>query len=276
MESSFIDMDLKNKLRIILSILFFEYLIILFSGISFTHLKGDALFSIGVDPFFWVVYIAKIPQTILQNTWLALLCDAGIILAFIILIYNPLKNKIALWLFCLLLIFYMTYMGLISSRNYMTGFFLVLIPFLFRGNKSREISFELIRYFLLFFYVSAAAIKIQQSNIYSINYFSNILINQLTPYYLEQNLSIRTDVNLYLIAHPLLARILFLSGTILEFLPLIGFFTKRFDLQLAFLMLVFHFTNWFIMDIAPIGQIAFIYTLFVSKKFAWKTAAYSH
>ncbi len=275
MESSFIDIDLKKKLRIILSVLFVEYLIILFSGISFTHLKGDALFSIGIDPFFWLVYLAKIPQTILQYSWLAILCDASIILTFIILIYNPLKNKIALLLFCLLLIFYMTYMGLIGSRNYMTGFFLVLIPFLFWGNKSREISFEGVRYFLLFFYLSAALIKIQQSNIYSMDYFSNILINQLTPYYLEQNLSIRTDINLYLIAHPVLSRILFLSGTILEFLPVIGFFTKRFDVQLALLILLFHFVNWFIMDIAPIGQIAFICTLFFSQKFAWKTAAYT-
>ena len=267
---SFIDMDEKNNLRILLSILFIEYLSILFSGISFTHLKGDSLFSIGVDPFFWMVYIAKIPQTILKYTWLARLCDAGIFLSFIILIYNPFKTKIAVVLICLLLIFYMTYMGLIGSRNYMTGFFLVLIPFLFYKTKNRQISFEAVRYFLLFFYCSAAVIKIQQNDIYGVHYFSNILINQFLPYFLEQNLSVRTDVNIYLIAHPSFARILFLSGTILEFIPLVGFFTKRFDAKLALLILLFHFANWFIMDIAPIGQIAFICTLFFSKEFCWK------
>ena len=267
----FIKIDIKSKLRILLSILFVEYIIVLFSDISFSSLNGDSLFSIGIDPFFWVVYIAKFPQTILKHEWIAFLCDACIILSFIFLMYNPYKNKIAMVLFCLLLIFYMTYMGLISSRNYMTGFFLVLLPFIFRENKNKQISFEAMRYFLLFFYFSAALIKVQQKDIYGVHYFSNILINQLTPYYLEQNLSIRTDVNLYLIAHPSFSRILFFSGTILELIPLIGFFTKRFDTYLAIIILIFHFSNWFIMDIAPIGQIAFICTLFYSNKFCWKT-----
>lgn len=271
MENLQIEKDVKGKLRILLMILFIEYLVIFFSGISFYNLKGDGLFSIGIDPFFWIVYIAKIPQTILNNPWLAILCDTGIIFSFIFLIYNPFKNKIAILLFCLLFIFYMTYMGLIGSRNYMTGFFLVLLSFLFSDNKSRQISFEAVRYFLLFFYLSAALIKIQQNNIYGVHYFSNVLINQFTPYYLEQNVSLRTDVNLYLIAHPYSTRILFLCGTILEFIPIIGFFTKRYDHYLAAAILFFHFANWFIMDIAPIGQIAFICTLFFSQSFSSKS-----
>ena len=155
MQLSTIDTDLKRKLRIVLSILFIEYLTILASGISFTNLKGNSLFSIGVDPFLWILYLTKIPQTILNNYWLAILCDTTIVLGFIFLIINPFKNKIALVLFCLMLVFYITYMGVIGSRNYMTGFFLVLIPFLFSTNKNRQISFESLRYFLLFFYFSA-------------------------------------------------------------------------------------------------------------------------
>ena len=123
MASSFIDTDIKTKLRILLGILFIEYLTVLHSDISFFRLNGDPLFSIGVDPFFLAVYIAKFPQPILKYPWLAVLCNACIILSFIFLIYYPYKNKIAVVLFCLLLIFYFTYMPLISSRNYMTGFF---------------------------------------------------------------------------------------------------------------------------------------------------------
>ena len=265
------DFNEKGKLRILLSILFVEYLIILISGISYTYLQGDTFFSVGVDPFFWIVYIVQIPQIILHNYWLAIVCDTVIILSFIILIYDPFKNKIAMLLFCLLLFFYITYMGLIGGRNFMTGFFLVLIPFFFRTIKNRQISYEALRYFLLFFYVSAAFIKIQQSNIYSVHYFSNILINQFTPYYLEHNLSMRTEVNLYLIAHSSFTRILFLFGTILELIAIVGFFTKRFDTQIGIIILFFHFTNWFIMDIAPLGQIAFICSLFFSTKLSWQS-----
>ena len=53
---SFIDTDIKSKLKILLSILFIEYLIVQFSGISFSRLNGNSLFSIGVDPFFDGLY----------------------------------------------------------------------------------------------------------------------------------------------------------------------------------------------------------------------------
>lgn len=272
MAISFIDIDIKNRLRILVSILFIEYLIIFFSGVSFFNLNGNSFFSLGIDPFFWMVYLFQLPQAILNNTWLSILCDASILLCFILLIYDPFRNKIAAILFLLLLVFYMTVMGLIGTRNYMTGFFLVLFPFLFSTEKNRQISFEVLRYFLLFFYFAAAIIKIQQHHIYDIHYFSNILINQFTPYYLENNVSLRTTANLYLIAHSGISRMLFLSGTLLEFISIVGFFTKRFDRYLACIILLFHFANWFIMDIAPVGHIAFICTLFFSQKFSWKAA----
>lgn len=52
MAISFIDTDIKSKLRILLSILFIEYLTVQFSDFSFSRLNGDSLFCIGVDPFF--------------------------------------------------------------------------------------------------------------------------------------------------------------------------------------------------------------------------------
>lgn len=52
MAISFIDTDIKSKLKILLSILFIEYLTVQFSDFSFSRLNGDSLFSIGVDPFF--------------------------------------------------------------------------------------------------------------------------------------------------------------------------------------------------------------------------------
>jgi hypothetical protein len=257
--------------RTIFSILFVEYLVIFFAGINFTNLSGNTFFSIGIDPYFIILFFLKIPQYVLANTWLCYLLDISTIFLFTAIIIFPYKNKLIILLFILLFLFYITYMASITTRNFHTGIFLVLIPFIFKKNFNKQIAFEAVRYFMLFFYFSAGFIKFQHSYIFNKSYFKNILANQFTPYYLEHNFSIRTDFNQYLIQHPALATILFLSATVLEFSIIIGFFTKRFDTYLAILILIFHFANWFIMDIAPIGQIAFISTLFFSRTLQWKS-----
>ena len=269
------NIDYKFSSRIIFSILFVEYLFISFAGINFRALSGNTFFSIGIDPYFIVLFFLKIPQYILANNWLCYLLDISTIILFIAVIINPYKNKLVILLCIFLFLFYVTYMASITTRNFHSGIFLVLIPFIFKKSFNKQIAFEAVRYFILFFYFSAGFIKFQHSYIFDKSYFKNILANQFTPYYLEHNLSIRTDFNLYLIQHPAFASILFLSATTLEFSIIIGFFTKRFDIYLAMLILLFHLANWFIMDIAPIGQIAFICTLFFSKQLEWKSSIVS-
>lgn len=80
----------------------------------------------------------------------------------------------------------------------------------------------------------------------------------------------KTSFNLILITHNNFAQFLYFSEIIFEFIVVIGFFTKRCDHYLPTAILIFLCTNWFIMDIAPVGQIAFICTLFFSQKSCWQ------
>jgi hypothetical protein len=103
-------------------------------------------------------------------------------------------------------------------------------------------------------------------------HLSHLLSGQFTPYYLEGNTGLRTQVNLYLMDHPAVSYILYLASFIAELTAIIGFFTKRFDKWIAIVILAFHFSNWFIMDIAPLGQIAFICLLFLSNEMKLRDA----
>jgi hypothetical protein len=256
--------------RFLLVLLACEWLAFVLSGVSFSFLHNDPFFSIGVDPVYWLFYGIGIPQAIVTQQWMAIAADIMIFLLLALLIKNPSNNKIAFTLMLMLLLFYVTLTGYHTHRNYQAGFFLVLVPFIFKPEKSRQMAYEAARYFLLFFYTSSAVLKLFSSSLYDGGHFSHVLTQQFVPYFLEGNTGWRTDLNLYLVNHPGIAQVLFVAGFIVELVTVIGFFTKRFDRQLAILLLSFHFVNWILMDIAPIGQLAFICLLFMKRAFAGK------
>ncbi len=255
--------------RIILSILLVEVLIYFFSGIHTAAFVKNSFIAFEQDPLLWMIYFTGLPQFILSNIYLCYFIDVAILLLLLALILKPLQNWIAITLLILLFIFYTIFTGHLAHRNYQSGYLLILLPFIFANVKRKQIVFEFTRYFLLFFYVSAAYFKLKSGSVFSADHLNHAVVNQFTPYFLEQSYSIRTNFNLYLITHNQFATFLYIGATILELSATIGFFTKRFDTYLAVFFLLFHFANWFIMDIAPFGQIAFICTLFFSKKFAW-------
>ena len=157
MARSFIDKNIKTKLRILLGILFIEYLTVLLYNIRFFRLNGESLFSIRVDPFLLAVYTANFLKTILKYPWLAIFCNACIIVSFIFYINYPHKNKIAIVLFYLLLIFYFTYMPFISIRNYMTVFFFYSYILFFVKTKTSK--FLLKQFVVLFYFLFQCSIN---------------------------------------------------------------------------------------------------------------------
>ena len=254
-------------LRILLCMVLLEYLMFIFSGVSFSSLYADTFYNIEVDPAYWIFYLAEIPQLILSHYWLGITLDISIILLLVYLIRYPFNNKPAIPAFLFLFVFYISLTGYLGHRNYQSGFIWILVPFLFRKGINRSFAYEAVRYYLLFFYVSAAIFKIADFGIFQSSMMREILVSQFTPYFLEGNTGIRTTVNLFLVHHENIAALLYLAAFTIELIAVIGFFTRRFDRFIGVAILLFHFANWFIMDIAPIGQIAFVCLLFADKKY---------
>ncbi len=253
--------------KILIAIAAAEFIILFISGVSFSGLAGASFFEFGVDIFFGLVFAIGAPQFIVQHFWVGVLLDAAILILMMLLYRNPKQNKVAIALFVLTILFYVTLMGYLTHRNFHAGMFLVWIPFLFRNGVSRSLAWEATRYYILFFYFSAGLLKLLHHAIYNVNALSNNLVNQFKPYYIEGNTGIRTQVNLYLIDHPVIGYALLVVATAVELICIVGFFTKKFDAALVFLLLLFHLVNWFIMDLSVIGQIAFLCLLFAGSAF---------
>lgn len=246
----------------ILTIALIEYLIIIFSGTSFSYLHDIPFFNFGADPTYWILFVSKIPILINSSRFIGIMLDSTILLFFIVLILKKGKSRVAIPLFLLVVIFYLTLTAFLGHRNYQTGLIFILIPFLFDADKNRAFAFESIRYFLLFFYFSAAFIKIIDLPALNVSHFSTYLQQQFAPYYIEHNTGWRTTINSFLISHKTISFALYLSAICIELFTLTGFFTKRFDKLIGISLIIFHFSSWLIMDIAPMGQLAFICLLF--------------
>lgn len=256
-----------NSIRILFCILVFEFCLFIFSGVGLTSLANNTFFNLNADPAYWVLFGLKLPQTVIGHYWLAWLIDAAIIFSLIIIIYDPFNNKVALVLFLLLLFYYLTLTAYLTHRNYQSGFFLVMFPFIFRKDSDKHFAFETLRYFLLFFYFSAAILKLTSHSLTDPGHLSEMLQRQFLPYFHEKNTGLRTTLNLYLIRNQYLSYSLFIFSFLMELLVIIGFFTRKFDRQITTGLLLFHLANWLIMDIAPFGQVAFVCILFYSARF---------
>jgi hypothetical protein len=95
---------------------------------------------------------------------------------------------------------------------------------------------------------------------------STTLKQQFIPYYLETNYNWRTILNTFLIKHYLIGYLFYAFGTAIEFIFIITFFSKKYDLWIGILLLILHISNWIFMDIAPIGQLSVIYLFIYSRK----------
>ncbi len=256
-------MTIKMAERLVLLILTVEWMICFFSGVSFSALSGDNFYYIKVDIFYWIPFLSGIPQMIVANHYVGLLLDVLIMIGLLYQLRYPFKTLAARILFPLLFLFYVTLTAYLTHRNYPTGIFIVLIPFMFAKDMNRTLAFEGIRYYLLWFYLSAGLLKLFSGSVLELNHFSHFLTHQFAPYYVEQNVGWRTDLNQFIIGHPVLSYGLFLASLLLELSALIGFFTKRFDRWLMVGFFAFHICNWILMDIAFVGQAAFISILLV-------------
>jgi hypothetical protein len=251
-------------------IILIEFFLFIFSGVSFQGLHQVPYFNFGIDPVYWLFFLLQIPQLIYSHNVIGWILDISI---SILLMYSVLikENKLITWiLFILLTLYYVSLTATLGHRNYQTGFFIIIIPFLFSNPTNRKYAFEGIRYFYIFFYFSSGIFKIINHGIFEPSMMTSTLKQQFISYFLESNLIWRTTLNLLLINHWIVSYILFCSTVALESFFVIGFFTKKWDHELGILLIFFHFSNWIIMDISPIGQFSIIFYFLISNKFSSK------
>lgn len=143
----------------------------------------------------------------------------------------------------------------------------LLFPFLFMAVNLKTFYFVLhaLRYFFLFFFVSAALWKFWQGGIFHLQEMSAILVFQHKEYLASSPGYWYTNFIYWLIQHPAVSYCLYAAATAIELAFVIGFFTKKYDSVLIVAALLFLVMDVLVMRI-PYFEIApFLFTLYFSK-----------
>lgn len=249
-----------SKLLILLVLI--EFLIFLISGVGYTSISQAPYFNIGVDPLYWFFYGLHIPQNIIKYPVIATVLDF-VTLGFLLISLIKFNEKWIRITFFLLILYYVTLTGYLGHRNYQSGFVWVLVPLMFKSEKNKMFAFEALRYWILFYYTSSAIFKFFGDGVINTNHLGNILTQQFLPYFIEQNLGVRTLINSYLVNYKNMAQLLFFGAIIFELSTVIGFFTKKYDKLIGIFLIAFHLFNWLLMDISPFGQLSILSIFFL-------------
>lgn len=129
------------------------------------------------------------------------------------------------------------------------GWMLFPVVLVCRGLISFSFALHFIRYFFLFFFVSAAIWKIRNGGIFNIDEMSGILLYQHTPFLVTSPASFLTGMYYWLILHPVIGYSLYLAAAIIELFFIAGFFTLRIDRVLLVFFFVFLIADIMVMRI---------------------------
>ncbi len=229
------------------------------------------LFNNRFDLFTWVIMETGIHQWLLNN-------PAGWIVFDVLFYSMPLllllayKKSIRLAVAVAVTMFVVNYMYIQCYTLYplvsIEGFIAwLLFPFLFMTISLRSfyLVLQALRYFFVFFFVSAGIWKFVQGGIFNIDQMSGIFLFQHKEYLTSSPNSWYTAFIYWFVSHPYVSYFLYLAATLLELSFITGFFTRRFDRFLVYAAIIFLLTDVFFMRI-PYWEISpFLITLLFSK-----------
>lgn len=244
--------------------LFLRYYIIIFyilavynwvSGMFLYQLQ-PILFRTPFDGTSWLLMQTGIHQWLLNN-------QAGCLCFDIVFYLCPLafwwlcekKQIISSPLFCAFwLIFNWIYIlcyVLFPSTSIEKFLPALLLPVLFATNRITSFYYFMhgMRYFFLFFFMSTGIWKLRTGAVFNIEQTSGILLLQHKEFLIASPRHWYSAFLYWLIRNPYISYFLYLTGTIVELTFLIGFFTKKYDKQLFFLLVIFFVANFILMRI---------------------------
>lgn len=242
----------------------------LWNGMLLFQLKPH-LYNIRFDMVTWMLMQSGIHRWLIDNFngWIALDFSFYIMPAIYWFAYKKRLKISAVLAFIMLLINWM-YIECYTCypANSIESFTAwLLFPFLLMTSSLRRFYFLLngLRYFLLFFFSSAAAWKVAQSGLFNLSEMSGILLYQHKEFLASSPQTLHSSFIYWLIQHPVVSYLLYLSATVFEGVFIAGFFTKKYDKALIILFLVFLVMDVLIMRIPYWEVCPLLLTLVYSK-----------
>jgi hypothetical protein len=142
-----------------------------------------------------------------------------------------------------------------------TAWLLFPIAFLARNPRTFRLLIEGLRYFFLFFFVSAGLWKVFNGSLFNSDQMTGILLYQHADLLANSPGYWQTNLIQWLIGNPGVGYALFIFATLLELAFIVGFFTKRFDNLLIIGVIVFLVFDLLVMRIPYFEVLPYLVTL---------------
>ncbi len=218
-----------------------------------------------------LLLLTNIQQCIIQHYWLQWLLDILYLVLPVLLCLSVVKNhKTQYSLAFINLLFNIAYLLLLSSFSVLSIEGMVcwmIVPVIFMTISDRSFYYvnNLVRYFFILIFSSAALWKIRAGGIFNIEQLSGILIKQHTAYLTSAPGDWFSRFVNFLILHPVLGYCIYLASTIGELIFIIGFFTKKYDKLLCLVFLLFVLLDLFLMRINYFSWLVFLGSFWYAK-----------
>lgn len=269
----------KQKIIILYCLIFYILMIYkLFNGMFLFQLQ-PSLFYTRFDIFTWLFMQTGLHQWLLNNQAGWIIADALFyMMPLIYLLVYKYKTSLAGTTAIVMLLVNWCYIQCYTlypsnSIEGHVGWLLFPVAFLAEKPKTFALLFDGLRYFFLFFFFSAAIWKITQGGIFNIDQMSGILLSQHIQQLTNSPEYWQSKLYFWLINHPFISYLLYLSAILSEFMFIIGFFTRKYDKWLAAIFIIFLAADHLIMRIPYYEVAALLLTLLVKERIKPETSA---
>jgi len=214
------------------------------------QLQNPVLIFPSADNTSWLFHLAGLPQLLVAHYSISLLFDITLFSsALLSLIYLD-KKVFPICFLVLLCCYFITYNSYLAHHSHsLIGLLMMSTIFCVKSEKTFAELFGLLRYYVLFIFVSAALWKIFRGSVFSADQMFEILKQQHLYQLLDYPSGNYTWFIYYLIDHKILAQLLFIIGCMLQLSFFVGFFTRRFDKVLLVLFFVFFLGDYLFMGL---------------------------
>jgi hypothetical protein len=247
----------RDKTALLKVYFLFYYIVFLFFFINHRLLSQvqPILFNYNRDLSELLLIAAGLPRYMIGHPWTFALADALLYLLPVpLLIYAVRKGRYSLPLgiaFSLFIAVYLLLANIFWQNDHEPFVLYILLSFAFLTNREERFYMLLkgTRYYFLYIFFSAAIWKIARGAVFNVAEMSNILLIHHSELLSGNGTSVAARCYVYLIGHPGLSWLLYLSAVGLELSFVIGFFTRRFDRVLLGLAILFVAADLLLMQI---------------------------
>ncbi len=222
-------------------------------GLLLYQISANPIRSPRIDLVVWTTHLVGIPDLV-SNPFISLFIDLLILSLPFVILYNVYLGKKINRLAFALFISFAFYILIIycfptlSIRKYL-GLVLIPIAFTFASEKRYLNYLQLMRYYVLFVFTSASLWKIFRGVAWDSSHMQLSLKAQHIDNLINWPDHYITKLMSAIIANPTYCTIIFIVAIISQLTFSIGFFTKKYDRFLAFLLIVFIISDYLVMRI---------------------------